>query len=72
MELEKGIHKKHYGLIAEEAPQEVSADAMSVNSYDMASITWQAVKEILVRNEQLEKRIRVLEKARKTGGIRIA
>lgn len=69
MELEKGIHKKHYGLIAEEAPQEVSADAMSVNSYDMASITWQAVKEILGRNERLENRVNHLERLLDRRGI---
>lgn len=69
MELEKGIHKKHYGLIAEEAPQEVSADAMSVNSYDMASITWQAVKEILIRNEGLENRVNHLERLLDRRGI---
>lgn len=69
MELEKGIHKKHYGLIAEEAPQEVSADGVSVNSYDMASITWQAVKEILGRNERLENRVNHLERLLDRRGI---
>lgn len=69
MELEKGIHKKHYGLIAEDSPPEVSADGVSVNSYDMASITWQAVREILTQNERLENRVNHLERLLDRKGI---
>ncbi|MCI9312434.1 MAG: hypothetical protein HFE68_03620 [Erysipelotrichaceae bacterium] len=65
-EIDKGIDlNKHYGfVIGREAPKElltyntVSKEPTGIDLYSMSAIVWQAVKELLLYVEMLEKRIR--------------
>lgn len=71
-DVEKDTDMKHYGFVIPDkggkfiVPEEVlSQDKSSVELYAMSSILWEAMKEMIRKNEQLEKEIKNLKESEK-------
>ena len=71
-DVEKDTDMKHYGFVIPDkggnfkVPEEVlSQDKSSVELYAMCSILWEAMKEMINKNEQLENEIKTLKESEK-------
>lgn len=62
-DLQQGNYIKKYGLIAEDAPDEVvTQDRKAIDLYSMVSIGWKATQEIILENDLRDAKIEHLQR----------